>query len=58
MKDSKGFIDAPDASSFSLGLTDDEDSQGMDKGHLATEDELYNIICRHTRHEKGYENIP
>ena len=30
----------------------------MDKGQLATEDELYNIICRHTRHEEGYGNIP
>ncbi|KAG2589160.1 hypothetical protein PVAP13_5NG388662 [Panicum virgatum] len=25
----------------------------MDKGQLATEDELYSIICRHTRHEEG-----
>jgi len=58
LKDSKGFKDAPDAPSFSLGFTDDEDSQEMDKGQLATEDELYNIICRHTRHEEGYGNIP
>ena len=57
MKDSKGFKDAPDAPSFSLGFTDDEDSQGMDKDQLAIEDELYSIICRHTRHEDGYDNI-
>jgi len=58
LMESKGFKDAPDAPSFSLGLTNDEDSQGMDKGHLATEDELYNVICRHNRLEEGYENIP
>ena len=58
MKDNKGFKDAPDAPSFSLGFTDDEDSQGMDKDQLAIEDELYSIICRHTRHEDEYDNIP
>ena len=56
--ESKGFKDAPDTPSFSLGLTNDEDSQGMDKDQLAIEDELYSIICRHTRHEDEYDNIP
>ena len=42
--------------------TDDEYSQEMDKGHLAIEDELYNIVCTHSRIssslDEGYDNIP
>ena len=58
----KGFNDVADAPSFSLGLTDDEDSQETHRGHLvkyvpSIEDEkLYNEICKHNRLHGGQDN--
>lgn len=60
----KGFKDVADAPSFSLGLTDDEDSQETHRGHLvkyvpSIEDEkLYNEICKHNRLHGGQDNSP
>ena len=59
----KGFKDVADAPSFSLGLTDDEDSQETHRGHLvkyvpSIEDEkLYNEICKQNRLHGGQGNM-